>query len=924
MTLSAPHVTLGQAFQAPLQPEQQPSPFVSGGAAFAFDPTFGSGTLTVHADLLDVGNLSLQGIGRTNFIAESGEIRGNGTFDAAGEIHLRSGQIYPTTAASFTIAATDRNVVVASSTSGSANVTLASAKLPPGFGVGSQLLGSRVDSIDGATITLASGANASVDKQTALVFAPGSGSVSIDAGGERALPWSAGGALNVYGSQITQSGVLRAPLGTINLGWNGTGTGPVDSITGHTVATTQHLTLAAGSTTSVSMIDPVTGQGLTLPYGYNPLGSAWINPAGQDISAGGAPAKTVHLAGLNISQQAGSTIDLRGGGDLFAYRFQSGNGGSGDLLGTATISWTASDTYSAGTLVSYNGQTFSARRGNTGEAPSTVSANWKLVPQAFAIVPGYQPDFAPYAPFNSSSDPTNLASGDPGYTGRGLAAGDRIYLAGSSSLAAGDYTLLPARYALLPGAVLVTPRSGTPYGTVSLADGASLVPGYRFNDLSPAAVGQPLATQFELAPATTVRNRVEYQDFFANTFLRQTAGEAGVASPRLPMDAGYLGVTALDGLTLRGSVNSQAAPQGRGAFIDISTVADVTITGDGLAHGHSGIVLSAAALSSFGAESLLIGGTRTFGSNEASIRVSTGHLTLDNAGSPLSGPEVILVAKEALVLAPNAEVFATGNGADTGETLTLGKASESGSGDGALLRVSSSVGARIVRSGMSSSTAPALVIGAGARITGASVTLDSTANTSLDPTAHLRATQLVLNSGAITLALSDAGDLPTATGLLLSGPVLAGLESAKSLSLLSYSTFDIYGTGHVDLAPHGTLALHAAEIRGFQNDDGQVTFSAGNILLDNSAGGLAPAGPATPLSGTLAFQAGKITLGAKAYTISRYAEIELNASRGVFLRGTGSFTTQGALTLNTPILTGAALGRSDHHRGRRPRPRCAG
>src|SRR5262249_35359001 len=159
----------------------------------------------------------------------------------------------------FTIAAYDENILVASSSVGSKTVTLASATLPPGFGVGSPLLGSTVESILGTTVTLVAGANASIATNTAATFAPGSGAVNIAASGSRQLPLSAGGTLSVYGSTITHSGVLRAPLGTINLGWDGTGTAPKDLITGQAVPITQQLTLGAGSMTSVSAVDPVTG-----------------------------------------------------------------------------------------------------------------------------------------------------------------------------------------------------------------------------------------------------------------------------------------------------------------------------------------------------------------------------------------------------------------------------------------------------------------------------------------------------------------------------------------------------------------------------------------------------------------------------------------------------------------------------------------
>ncbi|HEV7402377.1 MAG TPA: filamentous hemagglutinin N-terminal domain-containing protein, partial [Chthoniobacteraceae bacterium] len=216
--LSAPHVTLGRPFVAPLAPGQTNFFFQDGANnPISVAPTFGRGRLTVTAQLIDVGDLSLQNIGHTALIAAGGDIRGDGTLDAAGDLILRAGQVYPVTAATFTIAAYDKTVFVASSAIGIPTVTLASAALPPGFGIGSSLLGSTVQSISGTTVTLTAGANESIGSLTAAVFAPGT--ITVLGSGSRDLPLSAAGTLNLYGSVIQQGGVLRAPLGTINIGW---------------------------------------------------------------------------------------------------------------------------------------------------------------------------------------------------------------------------------------------------------------------------------------------------------------------------------------------------------------------------------------------------------------------------------------------------------------------------------------------------------------------------------------------------------------------------------------------------------------------------------------------------------------------------------------------------------------------------------
>src|SRR5262249_38657701 len=133
--------------------------------------SFGAGVLTVRAHLIDVGTLSLSNIGTANFIADGGDIRGNGTLDVTGTITMQAGQIYPTTAAQFIIAAHDYI-----------------------DGSGRQQSGSVTICISGCL---------------------GVGPTEV---AQRPLPLSAGGELDVYATVINQGGVLRAPFGVINLG----------------------------------------------------------------------------------------------------------------------------------------------------------------------------------------------------------------------------------------------------------------------------------------------------------------------------------------------------------------------------------------------------------------------------------------------------------------------------------------------------------------------------------------------------------------------------------------------------------------------------------------------------------------------------------------------------------------------------------
>ena len=137
------------------------------------------------------------------------------------------------------------------------------------------------------------------------------------------------------------------------------------------VPSTNTLNLLPGSITSVSAVDPGTGQGLIIPYGSNSTGSAWIDPAGTNITSGGVPGKTITLGGSQIVDSAGSVLDLSGGGNLASYQFVSGDHGSLDILNSgAGVPWSNATQYSAGQVVTYKGSTWVALQAGTGRTPA--------------------------------------------------------------------------------------------------------------------------------------------------------------------------------------------------------------------------------------------------------------------------------------------------------------------------------------------------------------------------------------------------------------------------------------------------------------------------------------------------------------------------------------------------------------------------
>ncbi len=789
--LTAPYVSLGMLFQPPVAPEDRTSPFLLGSAAYNFAPTHGPGRLYVTASTLDVGTLSLQNIGGASLSADR-DLRGSGFFNIAGTLDLRAGQIYPVTASDFTIVAYD--------------------------------------------YTLA-GTNRS-------------GAINITGTGPQHLPLSAGGTLSIYASAINQGGVLRAPFGTINLGWDGTGTKPSDLLAGNTLAfpVTSELKLAPGSVTSVSAIDPITGRGVTIPYGVSPDGTSWIDPRGVDITAGGLPEKTIRIAAQNLTLTEGATIDIRGGGELLAYRWEQGNGGTVDILSSTT---------------------------------------------SFAILPGAQPDVAPYAPFALSLN----ADYGAGYSNSSLGLGDRVYLAGSKTLPAGYYTLLPAHYALLPGAVLVTPLNQTAAaGSYETAEGASIVSGYRYNGLNSSRTVPTVSERFEVASSEVVNNRAKYEVLQASSFLSRAASELNIDVQRLPRDSGYLLLQAADSMSLLGEVSAQAVGRGRGGTMDISSPKDIVINNGGTPVAGA-ISLSSEKLSGFEVESLLVGGRRTRGTNGTSVEVLSGKVTLDNAGSTLSAPDVVLAAKMELTLAAGSSISSSGPLSGGAETLLF-------TGDGTALRVSGDEDAAISRTGTTGSTTPKLTINSGSMLSGAALLIDSSAAMTIHPGAILDAGAYSISSGRISMQLDNPG-LPLADGLILGGALLEKLGSAHKLSLAGYSSIDIYGTGDFGGTSVARLTLNAPEIRGFNNLGSEVRFSADEILLGNSSGGNGPAGTVAT-SGMLSFEGKTIRLGANQLGIEGYNLVNLNASAAVIGEGSGALNIAQSLAIKTPLLTGAS------------------
>lgn len=849
VNLSASYIAIGQPFRAPDHPNDTISYFkidpAITGSEFRFAPTNGPGSLNLSADLIDIGTLSMQNIGTANFRA-TGDIRGNGILNMAGNLNLQAAQIYPTTLAKFSIFAHDSSA--------------------------------------------------------------GPGSITVLGNGRSApVPYSAGGELSLYASTIRQDGILRAPMGTIRLGWDGTDFDlstpamdrPVNPIAGTLapVAATSTVTLGAGSVTSVAAIEG--GRPLVIPFGLSPDGLTWIDPRGVDVTLNGLPTRNVLIGGTNVITENGSLIDIRGGGELLAFRWLPGPGGSVDLLGTASAEWTAGAEYEAGDLVTLNGETWSARLAHSGVRPTT-NLYWTKVSDSWAILPDFGRNFAPYAPFNSGPNAAALG-GDLGYVSSSLRTGDVIRLGASPGLSAGTYTLLPRRYALLPGSFLVTPQTGMPVGTFTLPDGASLVAGQRTNSFQRPDTLPPLYSRFEVAPRDVVLARAEYELLDAGSFIREAATRVNATTIQtLPADAGYLSFGTTGTMSLLGQVNATATAGGKGARADINASGDIRVIGGAGTEDPSALNLRADQLASWGIESLLIGGSRRTTATGIVVDTRATDLTLDNPGAVLSGQDLILLAKENLVITGGSSLVATGRPLAGAEVLTV-------SGDGALVRASGDPAAAITRSSLGSSTAPLLEIGDAATLTGSGLILDSSYASSLSSAAILNADALTLGSGQISLLLpgssvSLVGSLVN-PHLVLAGTTLEEVQRVETLTLRSYRSIDIYGNGTFGRPDLASLTITGAGIRGYENSGGPVTFVARDLFLANQSEVAAVSAPIAS-NGSIVFDTTRTTLGSNNFAIAGYTSTTLGASSAITSTGTGQLGVAGDLVFRTPLLTG--------------------
>ena len=666
----------------------------------------------------------------------------------------------------------------------------------------------------------------------------GSDVVRIEqAGTSPGVPLSVGGSVTLVGNDILQSGTLLAPFGQISL------------------RAKNSITFAPGSVTSVSAGD------VTVPFGTISLGNWQYEVGGQFLSQASIPARQINVDASELDMQAGSTVDLRGGGDLYAYEWLPGTGGTKDALAA--------------------GQN----------------------PDLFVVFPSMRGQSGVYDPMQ--------------YKGSGISPGDTVYLAGGDLLPAGTYPILPARYALLPGAVLVEARPDLSTMALNarstLADGAQVIAGRR--TFLNTGIGDSLYSGFAIRDGSYGRQLATYNDYRASTFFPARADRLELARAAIPADAAALSLNIGTKLKAGGTVQSAGATGGLNAAVDVSAP-KLEILAGGASIDSDAVQVQASALGQWNAGRLLLGARRAAGGTSLELISNTVRL---EDGVSLVNDEVVLAAREEIRLDGNARIASRSttssrvNNSDFARTISTVGITGEGAAGAAVLAVSDVSRLQVKRPDAPADPMADADAFLGKVFVAPNAAVSSRSALLVNAPGGGELNGLLDGAGASWDVLSSKlsfSDTPASSGLTLTPQVAQSLGKAYNARLASDSTIDFYGTFGMGVQPGATLTdltLVASGIQAMSADSNVMIGAARNVTLQ---GNTTEAPALTSGTGTLNVKAGEVTFGPGNLSMLGFKGVSLDASSGVRSDGTGSLQIAGTLDIATPIFaaeTGADL-----------------
>ncbi|HFS0752518.1 filamentous hemagglutinin N-terminal domain-containing protein [Pseudomonas aeruginosa] len=793
------------------------------------------------------------------------------------------------------------------------DLLIRAAQLYPGTGAGARILAGYGYQADGAAAAFDPARSLRIERSDATT---------------PEQPLAVFGRLSLGAASVVQGGVVRAPLGYLEIGQNA-----------------DKVELLSGSLTSVS------GAGLTLPYGGTVDGQVW-RYAGEEIALTGVGGSFnergimdtgVDLGGRSVWVASGATLDLSGGGELLGAGFVSGRGGSTDARYNPLVRFDEEGRFDL-----------------PGLADNPI----------YAIVPGVQ-RIAPVAAEGGAVDPLvgqqiSIGSGVPG-------------------LSAGTYTLLPSTYALLPGAYRVelngqaglgrsAPTQLMRSGSWSLAGQLSLVG---------TGVRDELFRQVLLTPADVLRRHSQYNETSYSDFAMADAARRGIPRPMLPVDARSLRLDLLagggaDALAFDGTGLFQAARGGYGgSLVVLGNNQRIEIVGAGAqaSEGFHGVTLRADDLNAFGAARMVIGSTPAVlygqGGNYVTFDITDGaqSIVLRN-GAELAAPEVFLLANrpgEAISLEQGAAIVTLGRGAAAydardGFLYASGGRSMLALSNGVLNVLPPEAGTPDSGPGDILLGVPAAdgVAGETRLYSEGSLVAATDKRFVLDGSVRYGTRNLTLAAGgfnvgeqALLAELAERGVLPTGLALdqqvldrLLQGDASEGAPPLETLVLNARDAFNFYGDVSLDSYDPSSgrsrlsrLVLGTPAIYGYGDSDSVASIRTSNLIWNGAqtpAAGVITGGAGSG-QGTLDIRSERLEFGygpfsqpsaidsyqrlalgfatvnlaaSERITANHKGSLAVYQSQGEYRAGSGYAYSGGDLNLITPLLTGEAGSRN--------------
>lgn len=697
---------------------------------------------------------------------------------------------------------------------------------------------------------------------TLNVLAPAGGSTSQ-------TPLSALASLDLKATHVKLDGTIRQPVGSIQV-------------------TADTLTVGDQAALSIS------ADGVTVPVGMTINKSQWVySPQGQvdgDVPESGNVVqditqlpitKQITLNGKTLSLSASSTLEAQAGGDIAAWQFNPGVGGS-------------TDTY--------------------------------LRPGLFAVLPSYGFDFAPYdADIRARTQ----------QIGTDLKVGDQVTIAtGNNVLAAGTYTLLDARYGILPGAVLVSTTSLNVSRPMPVAikndDGSVIVSGYRTATGTAQNGGNDQRQALLLEPESAFRAKSDITVVSGNDFQSQRAAKSGSSVP-LAGDGGRVSLVSDQAFDWQARFNFKGKDGLKAGEFDLA-MPDIEVRHALPQTATAAGIVGLDQLNALGADSVLLGGvrsTRSDGTVSVTRKAASVAFVAETGaeGQPVSGAaNTLSTAGELMAVATHrvsvdAGMTIESTGADTGEHRSYVV-----QGDGALLQVGQRTVTDITVTGATPGNPAVLRVGseqpgaAPVTLRGASVQLDSTGTTALAANTVLDSQSLGLGAGA--MVVGDAATVPNGA-LQVKGDLLSRLNQAERLTLrASAGSLAIAGGEQLGGAAMQKLTLDAPQLIGVAAqgatsaaaEQAITVVQAQELILQNSSG-LAADGQtgvgqlklqATPVSTD--GHTGGITVAASGTAGQRlaFAKTTLDSQGDIVFRGQGQTQAQGDVSLNAARVTAAS------------------